>query len=113
MRAAIKHIYESHSHGPYKESLVRYLQRGGASRRRAQAARLCRCTACEEQARAAARPTAAQPKVRDFNGATGMDFMIIPDVDKNMHVVLVIVDIALGFTVAICASWIKADSRGG
>eukprot|EP00959_Pyramimonas_sp_CCMP1952_P033445 702114-Pyramimonas_sp.AAC.1 len=33
MRAAIKKIHESHSHGPYNESLVRYLQRGGASRR--------------------------------------------------------------------------------
>ena len=30
-----------------------------------------------------------------------MDFMFIPDLDKNMHVVLVIVDIASDFTVAI------------
>eukprot|EP00959_Pyramimonas_sp_CCMP1952_P003957 83280-Pyramimonas_sp.AAC.1 len=62
MRAAIKKIHESHSRGPYKELLVRYLQHGGASRRAVQATRLFRCTTCEEQARTAARPTAAQPK---------------------------------------------------
>ena len=30
-----------------------------------------------------------------------MDFMIIPDLDKNMHVALAIVDVASDFTVAI------------
>ena len=73
MRAAIKKIHESHSHGPYKESLVRYLQHGGASRKAVQAARLFRCTWCEEQARTAARPTAAQPKIKDFSEAISMD----------------------------------------
>eukprot|EP00959_Pyramimonas_sp_CCMP1952_P372650 7803608-Pyramimonas_sp.AAC.1 len=91
-------MHESHSHGPYKESLARYLQHGGASPRAAQAARLCRCTTREEQARAAGRPTAAQPKVKDFNEAISMDFVIIPDPGKNMHVVLVIVDVASDFT---------------
>eukprot|EP00959_Pyramimonas_sp_CCMP1952_P085257 1782691-Pyramimonas_sp.AAC.1 len=103
MRAGIKKIHESHSHGPYKESLVRHLQHGGASRRAVQAARLFMCTTCEEQARTAARPTAAQPKVKDFNEAISMDFMIMPDLDKNVHVVLVIVDVASDFTVAIYA----------
>eukprot|EP00959_Pyramimonas_sp_CCMP1952_P371009 7769844-Pyramimonas_sp.AAC.1 len=32
-RSAITDIHDSHSHGPYKEPLVRYLQHGGASRR--------------------------------------------------------------------------------
>eukprot|EP00959_Pyramimonas_sp_CCMP1952_P457442 9474942-Pyramimonas_sp.AAC.1 len=32
-----------------------------------------------------------------------MGFMIIPGMDNNMHVVLVIVEIASGFTVAIYA----------
>eukprot|EP00959_Pyramimonas_sp_CCMP1952_P287366 6010003-Pyramimonas_sp.AAC.1 len=54
MRAAIKKMHESHSHGPYKGSLVRCLHRGGAGRRAAQAARLFRRATCEEQARAAA-----------------------------------------------------------
>eukprot|EP00959_Pyramimonas_sp_CCMP1952_P191264 3999594-Pyramimonas_sp.AAC.1 len=89
---------QSYAHGPCKESLVRYLQHGGASRRAAQAARFFRCTTCEEQDRTAARPTAAHPKVRDFNEAIGMDVMIMLDVDKNMHVVFVIVDIAADFT---------------
>eukprot|EP00959_Pyramimonas_sp_CCMP1952_P450424 9431038-Pyramimonas_sp.AAC.1 len=51
----------------------------------------------------------------DLNEAIGMDFMIMPDMDNDMHAVLVIVDIASAFTAAIHAgvTWIKSDRRVG
>eukprot|EP00972_Heterocapsa_arctica_P044089 6508815-Heterocapsa_arctica.AAC.1 len=33
LKSALQRIHEGHTHAPYKESLVRYLQAGGASAR--------------------------------------------------------------------------------
>ena len=100
MRQAIKKIHENHSHAPYKDSLVRYLKHGKASRH-AQREALFRCGVCESEARHASRPVAAMPRYKEFNEAITMDFMIVMDLVKNMHVILVIVDMASDFTVAV------------
>ena len=101
MRAAIKKIHDGDAHAPYKESLVRYLTHGGASSAAVTATRLFRCQSCEAHARHASRPVAARPRYKEFNEAITMDFMIIPDLDRNNHTVLVTTDLAADFTTAV------------
>ena len=100
VRSATKRVYEANAHAPYKESLVRFLQHGGAVPSVVQASRLLRCQVCEANARHAPRPAVATPRYQHFSDATTMDCMIIPDVNKSHHCVLVIVDVASDFTVA-------------
>ena len=47
------------------------------------------------------KASAAQPQVKDSNEAINMDFTIIPDLDKNLHVALVLADTASDLTVVI------------
>ena len=99
LRVAIRKVHEGHAHAPYKESLVRYLRQGGAHPRAVAAARLFVCDMCESTGRHANKPVAAMPKYRYFNEAITMDFMVMPDLEKNNHCILVIVDMATDFTV--------------
>ena len=99
IRAAIIKVHNAHGHAPYKESLAKFLQHSGASQEAVAAGRLFRCDTCESRCRHADRPNAARPKYSRFNEALTMDFMILPDVERQQHCVLVIVDIASDFVV--------------
>eukprot|EP00959_Pyramimonas_sp_CCMP1952_P290271 6071412-Pyramimonas_sp.AAC.2 len=66
---------------------------------------------CEGQGRTVARPIDAPPDVKGFNEATSVDFMPIPDLDKNMRAVLEILDVASDFTVAIYTRALDRDRQ--
>lgn len=101
LKNAVRKVHEATLHAAYRSSLVKRFQLAGASKRAVSAAHHFWRELRESTKQHGPRPQAAVPQWRKFIGCIGIDFMIVPDLNKKPHTILVIMDMAAEYVMLL------------